>query len=119
MKEYKLKGKRGIDDLQGIYAFIGNSQGDTTATNDIDVYKSSQGWLSFVFDCLLTQTEIDGESLKRKRENEEYIRNLKKEGKYGEEYETSISLQENPVFDAPQKNRSLNSYSFHILDLSK
>ena len=119
MKEYKIKGRRGIDDLQGVYAFVGNSQGDTSGTNDIEVYKSSGGWVSFVFNCDLEQNAINSESENRKLGNEEYIRILTETGKYTEEYENTISIEENPLFDYVNTDKPTISHSFTILDLSK
>ena len=65
MVKYKLKGRYGIDDLKSLYAFHGNSQGDETRTNSIKLYKSSEEWLSFVFDCKLTEEAIFNEIEKK------------------------------------------------------
>lgn len=119
MKEYKLKGKKGIDDLQGLYAFVSNSQGDTSGTNALDVYLMSDGWLSFVFNCKLTQEAINKEVKRRFEANTKYISYLASEGKYGEEYEISIKLEENPLFDSPNINKPLESYSSKIFDVSE
>lgn len=119
MTEYKIKGRRGIDDLQSIYAFVGNSQGDTSATNDIEVYKASGGWLSFVFNCELTQEAINLESERRIILNSQYIKELIENYKYGEKYETIIRVEHNSLFDACIKDKSTSSYSFTILDFNK
>lgn len=119
MMEYKIKGRRGIDDLQGIYAFIGNSQGDTSGTNDIEVYKASRSWMSFVFNCELTQGAINKEIEKRIETNSKYISQLINEGKYGEEYESILTIEPNPLFDACIKDKLTGSYSFTILDFNK
>ena len=119
MTEYKLKSRKGIDDLKGIYAFVGNSQGDNNSTNDLNVYLMSDGWLSFVFDCELTQEAINKESEKRIKENEEYIESLKKEGKYGKEYEITLNVEHNSLLDESIMDNSKSSHSFVILDLNE
>lgn len=119
MTEYKIKGRRGIDDLQGIYAFVGNSQGDTSGTNDIEVYKASGGWMSFIFNCELEQNAINAESERRIILNSQYIKELIEDYKYGEEYETIINVEHNSLFDDPQENRPLLSYTTTFLDLTK
>ncbi len=119
MKEYKLKGKYGIDDLEGIYAFIGNSQGDTSCSNSVEDYNNSGGWLSFVFNCELTDEAINKEIERRIDNNTKYISQLAQEGKYGEIYENSVKIQENPIFDESISNNPLGSYSFKILDISE
>lgn len=119
MKTIKIKQKYGIDDLKSIYAFVGNSQGDDAGSNNIEHYLNSGGWQSFVFDCELTKEAIEEESEKRKKWNEEYVENLKEEGKYEKEYEISINFEENPIFDSPRQNNSQYSYSFKIVDIKE
>lgn len=119
MTEYKIKGRKGIDDLQSIYAFVGNSQGDGSGTNALDVYLISDGWLSFVFNCDLDQKSINKEVERRIEANAKYISELVRNDKYGEEYETSLQIEENPLFDSPISEKSLNSYSFKIFDVSE
>lgn len=116
MVEYKIKGRKGIDDLQGIYAFVGNSQGDTSGTNDIEIYKASEGWMSFVFNCELTQEAINLESERRIILNSQYIKELIEDYKYGEEYEITATCEYNEVFDKPSPEDS-HSASWEILDL--
>jgi hypothetical protein len=101
MKEYKIKQKRGIDDLQNIYAWVGNSQGDESHTNIIEVGLASDGWMSYMFKNInfLDQNAINIESARRKQANEDYIKKLKEEGKFGQEYELSLHIKENPLFD--------------------
>lgn len=96
---YKLEMKKGLDDLKPIYAFRGNSQGDKSATNSINTYKNSGGWMSFIFDCPLEQAAIDKQVEKNRLWNDNYIKELQKEGRYLEEYEISIELVHNPLFD--------------------
>lgn len=109
LKEYKYttKHKKGITDLLNIYAFLGNSQGDTSATNDVLEYKAAKGWLSFAFgkniDCN-DQEAINKESERRQKENEITISKLKESGEYGKEYEltTTILMANRPFFDTPE-----------------
>lgn len=105
MSEFKIKRRKGIDDLQCEYAWIGNSQGDTSATNSIEEGEGSNGWMSFIFHGIdpKDQEAINRESAKRKKANEDYIVELKATGKYGEEYELEIHFKENPVFDTPSQ----------------
>lgn len=120
MVEYKLKGRCGIDDLKSLFAFHGGSQGDETKTNSIKLYKFSEGWLNFIFDCELTEEAIFNEIEKRHNYNNDYIAELKKNGKYGTEYKISINLQENPLLDSNYPlNQPIDSYKMILLDLSK
>jgi len=108
LKEYKYitKHKKGITDLLNIYAFLGNSQGDTSETNSIEQYKAAKGWLSYAFDKDIDcndQEAINKESERRQKENEITINKLKESGEYGEEYEvtTTILMAYRPFFDEP------------------
>jgi hypothetical protein len=103
---YSFKQRKGIDDLLCEYAWIGNSQGDTSATNDTIFGKNSRGWMSFVFKDINPddQEAINAESERRKKANMDYIEKLKSEGRFGEEYEISIHLKHNPIFDRPKRN---------------
>ena len=76
---YKITGRKGIDDLKSLYAFVGNSQGDSSASNSIEEYQAAKGWMSFVFDCNLTQEAIEEEIQKRKSWNDAYIKELKED----------------------------------------
>jgi hypothetical protein len=118
MSKYQLKFFRGIDDLKSLFAFHGNSQGDETRTNDIEVFKSSEGWLSFTFDCELSEEAIQKEVEVRKKANEEYVQVLKEQGKYEEEYIVEVTIQENPVFDKPSavSESPLTSYRMVFID---
>ena len=47
MKEYKVKGQRGITDLRGVHAFISTMQGDTSCTNKLSIvneYHMKSNW---------------------------------------------------------------------------
>jgi len=108
LKEYKYttKHRKGITDLINIYAFLGNSQGDTSATNSIEEYKAAKGWLSYAFDESIDcndQEAIDKESLRRQEQNEITIKELKDSGEYGKEYENTITIAmgTRPFFDDP------------------
>jgi len=116
-----MKRKLGIDDLLCEFAFQGNSQGDTTATNEISEYIASKGWLSVTRgfeDIMLDQEAIYKESLRRYEVNIAYIEKLKAEGKYGEEYEIDINLHPHPEFDTPTNKGGppLSSYRMIFLD---
>jgi hypothetical protein len=121
-KQYTIKGKRGIDDLKGIYAFVGNSQGDTSESNEISDYIASRGWMSFIFDGIdiTNQEAIYQESGRRLKDNLDYIEGLHREGRFGEEFESTISLVHNPLYDEPSdfaKGFPLTSYKMVFLDL--
>lgn len=121
--EYKFKRHRGIDDLQSIYAFNGNSQGDESHSSQIADYIASQGWMSFDFTGIdkTDQEAINAESARIDKANKEYIDQLYKEGKYGEEYEISVEMVHNPLLDAPEeevKPSPLTSYSMVFLDFN-
>lgn len=119
-KKYGFKIRKGIDDLESLYAFHGNSQGDTSCTNDISVYKASGGWMSFTFKCELTEEAINKEIIERKKRNFKYIDELTKSGEYGKEIEQIIEIEGNSVFDTPsnlETKHPTSSYSFLILDM--
>lgn len=121
MSKYQMKLRRGIDDLKSLFAFHGNSQGDESATNSIVTYVQAKGWLSFTFDCELTEEAIQAEIEVRRKANEEYVRVLKETGKYGEEYNVQINIQDNPAFDKPHNvtESPLSSYRMIFLDSSE
>jgi len=117
MKTFKVIRRKGVDDLQVVYAFVGNSQGDEIKTNSIEEYTNSEGWLSYVFNVELTAESIEAEVKKRIEENKLYILKLEKEGKYGEEFEFTVHIEENPLFDHPNKPMPLESYRMLFVDL--
>lgn len=122
--KYTFKVKAGIDDLKSLFAFHGNSQGDRTVTNSIDDFNNSKGWLSFLFDCELTEEAIAKEIKRRIRWNNNYIKKLKREGSFGKEYENVLEIVKHPIFDEPINNLNvadapLTSYSFLLLDTNK
>lgn len=124
IKTYSIKCHRGIDDLLSIYAFYYNDGGGGVGSNDIEWYKDSKGWISFIFDGIdpTNQEAINEESRRRVIENDKYITQLIKEGRYKEEYEISISMVYNPLFDAPSLHKGeLEPYTGRIvfLDFSK
>lgn len=123
-KEYKVQGTyKGINDLKSIYAFHGNSQGDTSVSNDIDVYKSSNGWMCISkyfkdIDCS-NQEEINKRSLKLKKENDKYIAQCHKNNTYGEyNGDITFKIMANPLMDNNIKIKK-SSLVFDILDFSK
>lgn len=118
-QEFKLKRKKGIDDLKCLFAFSGNSQGDESQTNNIQEYKSSGGWLSFNFDCELTEEAINKEIEIRKNWNEKYIQELKEKGQYNEEYEITINFKSCSELDNTNINltQPLESCKFLIFEV--
>jgi hypothetical protein len=124
MKKYTVKRKLGIDDLLCEVAFVGNSQGDESASNEISVYKLSEGWMSITrgFEEIANnQKAIYEESKKRYNANIDYIEKLKAEGRYGEEYTIDINLHPHPSFDTPTNKGGLplSSYRMVFLDTTK
>lgn len=107
MNTYTFKGKRGIDDLQNIYAWTGGSQGDEGFTNKIEVGLASNGWMIYRFkDIDITdQNAIYEESIRRLKANITYIRKLIEEGHYGEEFEMNMHIKPNPIFDNPIRTK--------------
>lgn len=116
--------QRGIDDLLPVFAFVGNSQGDDSRSNEISDYKSSQGWMSYIFtDTPMEQKAIYAEHLRRQIENINYITKLKEESRFGEGYQISFRLLHNPLFDDkqvfPESSSSFESAKIIFLDFSK
>ena len=117
---YKISGRKGINDLKSLYAFVGNSQGDSSASNSIEEYQAAKGWMSFVFDCEFTQEAIEEEIQKRKSWNETYIKELKETGEYGKVYFINVQVELDPIYDAPIKSAPVaESFRMEFLDLSK
>lgn len=115
---YQLKGKRGINDLYCEYAFVSGYQGGTENTNSIERFKESKGWLVYMFKCEMTDAAIKTESERRIRLNQEYIQRLKTEGRFGEEYITTLELIDDPELDnlPTIQSNPLETYKFIILD---
>jgi hypothetical protein len=111
MNKYTVKRKLGINDLLCEFAFIGNSQGDESVSNEITDYKASQSWMSITKgfeDIINNQEAIYKESKRRFNANIDYIEKLKAENRYGEEYEINITLNPNLLFDNSNiKNESV------------
>lgn len=121
MDTYKIKCYKGVDDLLGEYAFSGNSQGDESRSNEIADYIAAKGWMSYNFGDEIDVTDQEAiykESERRKKVNERYIGLLKRAGKYNEEYEISLSLVHNPLFDDPEPNKGFPIGSFKMLFLN-
>jgi hypothetical protein len=121
MNKYTFKRKLGIDDLLCEFAFIGNSQGDESVSNEIADYKASQSWMSITkgFEEIADNQEaIYKESERRYNVNIDYIEKLKAEGRYGEEYTIDINLHPHPSFDTPTNKGGppLESYRMIILN---
>jgi hypothetical protein len=109
MKSYGFKRRRGYDDLVLEYAWIGNSQGDESVSNSVE-HCLNNSWMTYVFGKDVPkddQEAINKEVERRKKINQEYIEKLKSEGRYGEEYEITIHLKHNPLFDTPNREGTL------------
>ena len=129
MKKYSIECRKGVDDLKSIYAFHGTSQGNTGGFNTAGASLNSNGWIVFSEDFKnkgidpSDQKAIDKYSKEIAAENDKYITQLHKEGKYGEEYEVSIKLVYNPLYDAPSlfsdEEFPLENYSITFLDFNK
>jgi len=122
MTKYSVSGRKGIDDLKGLHAFVGNSQGDTSASNSIEDFKNSGGWMSFVFDCPMTDEAITKEIENRKQWNDKYIEKLNNESAFGETYTIDVELISDPLFDKPQvlKDKSpIESFRMVFLNLNE
>lgn len=126
-KSYTLKRKRGIDDLVSEFAFRGNSQGDESTSNNIQDYLNSEGWMSYVFiDFPLDFKDIDKDQKliyeeveRRKKLNIAYVEELKIKGEYGKDFEYSIQIKHNPIFDSPKHPiifKPLESYKMMFID---
>lgn len=101
---------KGKDDLKSTYPYI-STEWETTFSPDIKV---DEQWY------LLHIKEY--EAMIRKA-NEEYIEQLKKEGKYLEPYQQEITLKHNELFDNPKyvvsvdpyRKEPLESYSMYLI----
>src|SRR4029079_9077781 len=93
---YEIPCKHGIDDLYGLYAFVGADQG-IGSSNSIEEYLSSEGWLLYAFHCPMTDEAIAAEIQRRKEWNEHYVRELRAQGRYGESYIVTMTLVDNPL----------------------
>jgi hypothetical protein len=120
MEQFKFKFKRGIHDLKSLYAFHATTQGDEYATNSIQEYESSKGWLAYTFSVPMTDEAIQAEVEARRLFNESYIQQLHSEGRFGEEYEVAITATPNPIFDTPKATPDypLSSYRLIFFDTS-
>lgn len=100
-KSYSFIKRKGIDDLHNIWAWTGNSQGDESCTNDIKEGLASDGWMSFRFNGIdpTDQDAIDAESARRIKHNKDYIKDLKANGEYLKEYQLTIHVAPNSIFD--------------------
>ncbi len=104
IKTYTVTRRKGIDDLLCEWAFTGNSQGDESYSNDVEVYKSSQGWMSFNFKAPILPTDQESiyiEVERRRKLNLLYIQELKDKGEFGKEFPITMHLKHNSIFDAP------------------
>lgn len=123
-KEYKILSKKhkGIDDLKLAYAFIGNSQGDETMSNDVSYFIYCDGWLSVSSNYkdinYLIQENVDKRTKELNEYNDNYIKKLKDSGEYDLEYinEITFNMINLPEFDGNNFINGLSSYEYKILD---
>jgi hypothetical protein len=104
MQEYKIKIKKGIDDLKSLSPYYGE-------------------WNYFSSYFNITEEEylkdIEGYENKIREANNSYIQELKDSNQYGVEVENIISLIENPVFDNSEiniKGYPLENYRMIVMD---
>ena len=120
MNTFSIVRKKGIDDLLGLFAFVGNSQGDESVTNSVEEYLSSKGWKSFVFADIdpTDQEAIYAEVERRRLKNEAYIKELQEKGEFGREYTLTVHVKPNPIFDhSPSKvTLPMESYRMVFID---
>ena len=110
--------KMGIDDLENTSAYTGSwGQGDHYSSNDVSANHPS--YVSFKFKCEETQEAVDNEIKRLEKQNEEYIAELKRIGRFEEEYQVSATFVHHPLFDEPKAEKPLMSSSFFIFDLTK
>jgi len=109
---------KGVDDLLPEFIFVGNSQGDTTATNSLLEYLGSGGWLSSLINPVPeTQREIDVIVGKNKKKNSDYIKELKLSGEYKKPIGcVTISMLHDPKLDN-KNNIQVESYKYDIFNL--
>jgi hypothetical protein len=116
--------KLGIDNLKNEHPWRGNSQGDYSWSDELEVGLASEGWMSFMFDGIDMYDEeaVQLEILRRKKYNRDYIKQLKRDGKYGKEIEgVKFTLVEHSLYDRV-KERPLTpseSYKMTFIDFSK
>lgn len=116
---YEITGRKGINDLKSLFAFIGNSQGDDSVSNNIQEYLDARGWMSFIFKCDLNKKAIESEIQNRKLWNENYIKDLKEKGEYGKIYIVNCEVELDHLYDAPIKETPLTeSFKMVILNVS-
>ena len=121
MNHYKIKGRKGIDDLKPLYAFQSAEQGSNYQTNSISEYENSKGWLIPIFKDL-TQEGIAKQIVENSQWNLIYVTGLLKTNTFGEEYEINMFMQPNELLDSPvpdtlsKPKSSLTSYKMIFLD---
>jgi len=103
-KTYEIKLKRGIDDILTTHPWSSASQGDHSFSDNV---KDDHDWMIYNFKDIdrTNQEKIDAEIERRLKVNIQYIKKLKLEGRYGQEYIVKMHLKPNPVFDMPVEHQ--------------
>ena len=111
-KEYKVEFKKGIHDLLGEHPWVGNSQGDESYSDT----NPCSDWMSFIFGGVdkNDQEAINKEIKRRKKHNQDYIKQLKNNGEYLKDYSVSLFIKNHPLFD----NNEFKPKGI-VLDISK
>ncbi len=117
---YKINRSKKADLSYPTYAFHGNSQGDTSATNDVQDFLTSKGWMGvhhkYAHIEYLNQERVN----ERFKELEEIrLRELSELTDEDDEYVMELSIVANPKLDNNSYKSSLQSGSFGFIDLSK
>ena len=104
MTEYKIKVKKGINDLKSIFPYYG----DWSDFNSYYGYTEEQ--------YLSNKKEYED---RINEDNKKYILDLIDKKEYGLEVELAIEIQENPAFDKSEieYNYPLSNYKMVILDI--
>jgi hypothetical protein len=95
-----------------IFAFRGNSQGDTSVSNNLEDYLGSGGWMSINSDFKdispLTQEAIDARVIE-----------LTKKWKPTKGGNVELTVMPNPLLDKNTYKSSMESYGFRMLDFKR
>jgi len=120
-KDFTTTHKRGIDDLKSLYVFhYSGDGGGGHSSNDLDEYINftrcvgTWGTVEFDGDCPLTKEGIASEIEKRQAWNDEYVTQLKKEGRYGEEYSMNYRVMNMDEFDKPSTGNPMEGFGVII-----
>lgn len=118
MKTYTFTGRRGIDDLKPEYTFMSTMQGDTSVSSSVKDIDNP--YLKYVLETLpITQEGIEKEIQKNREYNIQYVEQLRKEDRFGEEYQIAVHFVEHSFLDTPNNSLKLKSFDFKLIDMSE